>query len=127
MLHPSKKAFQDDSTLIITRGPLPPLARLFTVTASGAASEKLPEFPGVYRRTQRWWFGRPVYTNTQGKLLYHDNSPGTFYDSWVIGDALGAAVLRGSWCHHSPSSEDNWTYWTGTQWKPASVTVISSN
>merc|ERR1711862_383007 len=34
------KSYQDDPTLTITPGPLPPLARQFRVTATGAAAEK---------------------------------------------------------------------------------------
>ena len=66
----SKKSLQDDRMLTVSRGPLPPLPRLFKVTATGAAADKWPGCLGVFTRTQRWWAGRPVYTNTQGRLLH---------------------------------------------------------
>ena len=50
-------AYKDDPTLTISPGPLPPLPRQFTVTATGAAAEMWPECPGVFTRTQRWCMG----------------------------------------------------------------------
>ena len=117
------KSWPDDPTLTISPGPLPPLARQFTVTATGAAAEKWPKYLGVFTRTQRWWNGRPVYTNTQGELLHHGNVDA----GWTIGDTLGWRALSGSRAHHSPVSEENWRYWTGSEDKPASVTVTASN
>ena len=116
------KSWHDDPTLTISPGPLPPLARQFTVTATGAAAE-WPSYLGVFTRTQRWWLGRPVYTNTQGQLLHH----GLGDAGWMIGNALGYAALTGSRAHHSPVSEDSWRYYTGSEWKPASVTVTGSD
>lgn len=119
------KTFHDDGTLTLSPGPLPSLPRLFTVTAIGAAAEKWPDHLGVFTRTQRWWWGRPVYTNTQGRLLYH----GAVDIGWVIGDKLGRSVLRGSRARDSPVTEDSWRYWTGTglEFKPASVTVTGTD
>ena len=54
------KTWPDDPSLTITPGPLPPLPRQFTVTATGAAAEEWPECLGVFTRTERWWAGRPV-------------------------------------------------------------------
>ena len=102
---------------------VPCLPRPFTVTASGAASKEWPDYLGQFTRTQRWWRGRPVYTNTQGRLLYHSAG----YEGWVIGPALGFSVLRGSQSHMNPSLETTWTYWTGTERKPASVTVTGTH
>ena len=117
------KSWHDDPTLTISPGPLPPLARQFTVTATGAAAKKWPSYLGVFTRTQGWWLGRPVYTNAQGMFLHHGNGD----DGWMIGEALGKRVLSGSRAHHSPVSEDSWRYWTGSEWKPASVTVTASD
>ena len=118
----SKKSLQDDRMLTVSRGPLPPLPRLFKVTATGAAADKWPGCLGVFTRTQRWWAGRPVYTNFFGFLHHgrHDNG-------WVIGDTLGYTALRGSRARDSPVTEDSWKYWTGTERKPSSVTVTGSD
>ena len=115
--------FHDDPTLTVTPGPLPPLARQFTVTATGAAAERWPEFLGVFTRTQRWWLGRPVYVNTQGRLLHHGHQD----KGWVIGASISSIALRGSRAHHNPASEDSWRYWTGSGYEPASVTVTVSD
>jgi len=116
------KSWHDDPTLTISPGPLS-LARQYTVTATGAAAEEWPSYLGVFTRTQRWWRGRPVYTNTRGKLLHHGGGDA----GWMIGGTLGRRGLTGSRAHHSPEGEDSWRYWTGSEWKPASVTVTASD
>ena len=108
-----------DPTMILTPGPLRPLATQFNVTASGAAEEKWSSYLGVFNRTERWFNGRPVYVNTYGRLLYHDD-PG-----WAIGNKLGSRALRGSRSFNSPDTEDSWTYWTGSERRPGSVTVTA--
>ena len=116
------KSCHDDPTLTISPGPLS-LARQLTVTATGAAAEEWPDCLGVFTRTQRWWAGRPVYTNTQGRLLHH----GVGDKGWMIGPTLGMIALRGSRSHHSPVSEENWRYALKGEWKSASVRVTASN
>ena len=110
-----------DDTLSVSPGTLPPLPRHFLVTVSGAAAE----YQGVFSRTERWWYGRPVYVNTVGMFLYHSARDW----GWVIGGPLGYNKLRGSRAHHSPVSEDSWKYYTGpgSGYKPASVTVTGSD
>ena len=112
-----------DPTLTISTGPLPPLARQLTVTATGAAADKYPSCLGVFSRSERWWNGRPVYTNIRGRFLYHH---GVGY-GWVIGYKFDRRALAGSRSYHSPESEDRWRYWTGSEWKPASATVTASS
>ena len=113
--------WQADDAISVTPGPLPPLPRQFTVTATGATAETQSSRLGVFTRTQRWWAGRPVYVNTEGELLYH----GGFDDGWQIGPKFGWSGLRGSRAYDSPVHEDSWTYWISgeSEWKPASVTV----
>ena len=117
--------WHDDQTLSVSAGPLPPLPRQFTVRATGAAAEKWPKYLGVFTKTQpqRWWNGRPVYVNTEGRLLHLGNAD----DGWMIGDKLGYRALSGSRAHISPIDEDSWRYYTSSEWKPASVSVIGSD
>ena len=116
------KAWQDDPSLTITLGPLPPLCSQYNVGVTGAANEKRPSYQGVFTRTDRWWLGRPVYDNTQGRLLYH----GAAADGWVIGSKLGYNVLRGyEGAHVSPVSQSNWKYYVNQHYEPANVTVTS--
>ena len=115
------ESWHDDRTVTLSRGPLT-LPRLLTVTATGAAADKWPMYLGIFTRTHRWFRGRPVYTNTQGRLLHH--GPADY--GWVIGPALGYGPLQGPRAHNSPVTEDGWTYWTGSEWKTASVTVTGS-
>ena len=115
------ESWKDDQTLTVTPGPLPPLPRQFTVTATGAAAE-LRAILGVFTKTQRWWYGRPVYVNTIGQYLYH----GPRDLGWTIGP-LGYEALIGSRARHSPAKEDSWKYWSESKWKPASVKVTGSD
>ena len=105
----------------MTAGPLPPLARQYKVTATGAAAEMWGDFLGVFTRSDRWWLGRPVYINTEGRFLFH----GPRDDGWSIGEKIRKRGLCGSQAHHSPVAERSWRYYNLTEgeWKPASVTV----
>ena len=116
------ESWHDDLTLTVTPGPMPPLPRQFTVTLTGAAAEACPGCQGVFTRTERWWLGKPVYVNTMGHLLHH----GASGNGWMIGRKLGTNVLRGSKARHSPTDENRWRYWTGSEDIPASVTVTRS-
>ena len=118
--------FHEDSSLILTPGPLPPLPRQMTVTATGAAAEACPDCLGVFTKTKRWWWGRPIYVNKRGQLLHHGLNTKGVTDSWQIGEKLGTKALTGSRAHHSPVNEDRWRYYTGSEWKMASVTVTGS-
>ena len=114
------ETWQDDLSLTVTPGPLPPLPAQVIVTDSGDAAEAWPSYLGVFNMTQRWWSGRPVYVNTQGRFLFHTHH-------WMIGNQLGYFALRGSsMAHHSPVCEKSWTYFTGNgSEKPASVKILS--
>ena len=114
-------SWSDDPTLTVTPGPLSPLPKQFRVTASGAQAEEWAPSLGVFNRTERWWWGRPVYINAEGLLLHH----GSRDLGWMIGQSINDYFLRGSRSHHSPASEDTWTYWAGSELKPASVTVTA--
>ena len=125
--------WKKDNGLSIIHGSLPPLPRQCTFTASGAAAKMYPSCLGVFTKTERWWRGKPVYVNTEGSLLYH----GANEDGWGIGPkkkyygqndwGFGFSKLKGSRGYLSPDDEDNWRYWTGTEWIPAaSVTVKCS-
>ena len=120
--HVNGESWQDDLTLTVNPGPLPSLPRQFTVTATGAVAEVHPAILGVFTKTQRWWYGRPVYVNTIGQYLYH----GPRDLGWKIGP-LGYAALIGSRARNSPAKEDSWKYWSGSEWKPASVKVTGSD
>ena len=117
-------SFHDDPTLTVTPGPLL-LPRQFTVTAPGAPAEVSPppSCLGVFTRTERWWYGRPIYVNNRGRLLHHDYGN----SGWMIGERLGwRALLMATQSYHSPDGGDSWIYWTGSEWKPVSVTVTGS-
>ena len=73
-----------------------------SLTATGAAAEMWPDYLGVFTRSERCWAGKPVYTNTQGMVLYHNGD-----GDWMIGPALRRSA-RGSRNRHSPASGGKW-------------------
>ena len=112
--------WKPDPSLTVTSGSLPPLPSQFTVTASGVLDEIGQSYLGVFNKTERWFSGKPVYVNTQGRLLYQ-NRPG-----WAIGDELRYYSIIGSRSYPNPICERSWTYVTdnGIE-KPASVKIVS--
>ena len=115
-----KSGWPADTTLVISPGPLSSLCDSLTVSASGPAAEKQPDKLGEFSRTKMWWNGKPVFRNSQGRLLHQ--SPG---QGWSVGVKLALAGLTGSMACHCPTIEENWEYAdkeTG-QWKPASVKI----
>ena len=113
------ESLQEDLTLTVTAGPLPPLPKQFMVTATGATADIWPSYLGVFTRTEMWWLGRPVYFNTKGRLLFHGHND----YGWLLSPDFGSTAIRGSRAYPSPVIEDNWSYSSGGRWKPATVTV----
>ena len=112
------KSWVSDPTLVISAGPLTSLCNILTVSASGPAAEKQSDKMGEFSRTERWFNGKPVFRNSQGRLLHQSPTQG-----WHVGRELGEAGLRGSMAHHCPSQERKWTYWDGSKRQPASVKI----
>ena len=112
------EGWHDDPALSVTPGPLPPLARQFTVTAYGHVSEKCSNCLGVYTDTEKWRNGRPVFENAHGWELSHSG-----HDvGWEMGNGR-CYPLKGSQSHHSPASERRWMYRTLSGDRPASIIV----
>ena len=110
------KKWNADPTLVISPGPLT-LCDSLTVSASGPAAREQSLSLGEFSRTEMWWNGKPVFRNRYGQLLRQSGK------GWDVGPNLGKAGLRGSMAYHCPGSEEKWTYWDVSQWKPASVTI----
>ena len=103
-----KGTWHADETLVISPGPLT-LCDSLTVSASGPAAEEQSEKLGEFSRTEMWWNGKPVFRNSQGRLLKQSSK------EWDVGDNLDKAGLRGSFTCHCPGSDENWTYWDGAK------------
>ena len=114
--------WQSDPSLTVTPGPLPPLPSQFTLTDTNTSAEVVvgPSYLGVYNKTDRWWDGRPVYVNSQGRFLHHGIR-------WVIGSKLGVYTMSGNQSHHSPACIRSWTYVTDNliDEEPAPVKIVS--
>ena len=117
-LYADNGRLHDDTTLVISPGPLSSLCDRLTVSASGPAAEKLAAKLGDFSRTEMWWHGQPVFKNSQGQLLHQSGKSG-----WIVGPELGKAGLSGSIAHHCPASEEKWTYFDGSKYRPASIKI----
>ena len=62
--------WKDDPTLTIRHGPLIPLCDEVTITVNGPKAQEWSKQVGVYKRSSKWWFGHPVFINSNGKYLY---------------------------------------------------------
>jgi len=114
---PTKKTWQENQDVFVTDDFSPMLSEFSVLLSVVAYPEKwkvLGKYLGSFIKTQRWWLGRPVYANEEGRLLYHG---GDEY-GWVIGDRIGTrVVLRGS--DLRAYSTFGWEYYTGSEWKRA--------
>ncbi len=117
------KSWITDSTLVISPGPLSTLCYILTVSTSGPAAEKQPHCWGKFSRTEMWWNGRPVFRNSQGQLMHQSPHEGWYVGPALGGYELGTAILLGSMAHQCPASEEKWTYWDGSKYRPASIKI----
>ena len=113
-----------DPGLKATRGPMTSLCTSLKVRLFDYAVQKYPDLQGEFTRTNRWLYGRPVFENNCGILLFqHNDHSATGNDGWAIGWEVGSAYLRGVMTHHCPSAEKSWSYWNGIQMVTANVTI----
>ena len=98
------ETWHPDPSLTVIPGTLPPVPSQYTVTASHA-SETWSAYSGVYKKTEQWWAGRPVYVKTEGAEQLFPNQVLFLYQEsrWNIGPKLGWYALR-------ESQPGNWTY-----------------
>ena len=121
---PPINKWSTDPTLKITRGPMTSLCCTLKVTLFHTAAEKYPDLQGEFTQTNRWLYGRPVFQNSHGRLLFqHNDHSATGNDGWAIGWELGKAYIRGLMARHCPSSENSWVYWNGIAMSKAEVTI----
>ena len=121
----SEQEWTVDPFLTIFPGSLSDLSPGYRVSASRDTTRGWPAALGVFRMTQRWWNGRPVFENNKGWFLHHGQSVG-----WMIGSKIGKHELKGSHrSHHSPSSENHWKYFDSdaSKFRTASVIIKDLN
>jgi len=88
----------------------------------GAAADKWPECGGLFTKTDKYFYGKPVFVNTQSEYL-HCSGVGT----WSVGSKIGEAGIRSTSAGLCPAQIKTWTYFTGSEDKPADVTISCSN
>ena len=113
-----------DPGLKVTRGPMSSLCNTLKVTLYDYAAQRYPDLQGKFNRTDRWLYGRPIFENSSGIVLFqHNDHASDGNDGWAIGWEVGVHYLRGLMAHHCPSSEKSWSYWNGIQMVKATVTI----
>ena len=113
----------DDPSLVLTPGPLsPPLT--ITLQAEGELATLFPHHLGTFSKTDQWRYGRPVYRNQEGKLLYY------WGRRWSVGDTsdggggdIECPMSAGLW----PPQAAEWWYSGGGASRYAVITVTTSN
>ena len=102
--------YHDDPSLVLTPGPLSP-PRTITLQAEGELATLLPHHLGTFTVTDRWCWGRPVFRNQPGKLLYYGGLDGL---RWSVGDTFPYFDLGDIWCEVSaglwPPQAGQWEY-----------------
>ena len=105
---------------MLTPGPLsPPLT--ITLQAEGELATKYPHHLGTFTKTDRWSWGRPVFRNQAGKLLYCWGN-----GWWSVGDTsddegdIQCYPSAGLW------QAGRWKYLDGRAWKDDVVTVTTN-
>ena len=122
--HSPLSVWHKDAGLKATQGPLSSLCNTLKVTLFDYAAEKYHDLQGEFVRTERWLYGRPVFENSDGRLLFqHNDHSANGNDGWAIGWEVGTHYLRGLMAYHCPSHEKSWTYWNGIQMVTANVTI----
>ena len=104
--------WEDDPTLTIRHGPLIPLCDEVTMNVNGPRAQEWSKHVGIYKYSSKWWFGHPVYTNSNGSYL------STSEDGWNFSEELS---YRGGGMHASSFNHCP----TLCQWKNG-ITVPSS-
>ena len=108
-----------DPSLTILPGGLQVTCRNYQVTATGPAADHYRKPWGQFTVTSKWRNGRPVYTSSNGHMLYVCNS-----GQWCIGDKVGVYGIRSRDTPGFPDRAKLWVYWDGSVSQEAQVSVI---
>lgn len=87
----------------------------------GAAADKWPKCGGLFTKTDKYFNGKPVFVNNQS-LYLHSSGVGT----WSVGLKIGRFYIRSTSAGLCPAQIKTWTYWTGSEDKPADVIISCS-
>ena len=88
----------------------------------GEAADKKPKYGGVFTRTGKYYNGKSVFVNGNGKYLYSSN-----VGTWSVGAKIGGYIsISSTSAGLCPAQIKTWTYWRGAEDKPAQVTIKCS-
>ena len=114
----STSSWQEDITLTITGARSQCIA--YNVIGQGSVSEEWPSYFGQFVITNDWFNGRPVYKNTNGKVLCVDGS----YGDWNIGEDYEDYNIWSVDLPMYPDRVKSWMFYDGTSEQPADISVI---
>ena len=112
--------YYDDPTLVLTPGPLS-LPCTITLQYHYLAA-KYPFHLGTFTKTDQWSWGRPVFRNQAGKLLYCSFWVGGW---WRVGDTTNGRGDIWSWESAGlwPPQRAEWRY----DWRDDAVITITTS
>ena len=107
-----------DNSIIIHAGDLVPCPAV-TIKVDGGAAEKWPTCcNGVFRFNNQWVWGRPVYFNEDGHMLFLGSS-----GKWLVGSKYGKYWIKSTSGPLLPINTIFWTYWDGETDRVAEVVI----
>ena len=96
----------------ITAGPLTDFCTSITLSAKDSTGVwKWSAGLGLFMRTEKWFHGRPVYVNSNGKYLHvtRDNNKGDSY--WCVGTNIGMMdYIRSTGAPLRAEESRHWVY-----------------
>merc|ERR1712126_34679 len=117
-----KGGWHSDPSVKIQFGSLSPDQQCGDVRIQlrGDAADRLPECGGLFTKTNKYFCGKPVFVNTQSQYLHCAGA------SWSVGPKIGMGGIYSTYAGLCPAQIKTWTYWTGSEDKPADVTISCS-
>ena len=116
-----------DDTLVVTRGPMT-LSGDIIITAD--ITDKCPQYTGVFHVTDRMCYGKPVFVNDHGKILYSGGHLDDAY-RWHIADIIDEGnAIRSTGAPNCPGdirATLPWQYLDGSEWRDCNASVVNSN
>ena len=109
----------EDSSITIRAGDIDPCPSV-TIKVTGAAHDKWPTCcEGRFVFNNTWVWGRPVYYNPEGFMIYMDGS-----GKWIVGEEYGKYWFKSLDGPLLPTDVTFWDYRDGTADRAAQVQVV---
>ena len=119
-----------DKSIKIQPGKIKPCSKI-SIEIFGLAADKWPGVSGLYKVTDSWANGRPIFESKSGNVLYVQNYKSTHSSNgkWCVGSELGTLWIHSLEGTLSPTETTHWEYWTGVNstYFPADIEILCRN